>query len=36
MTTSSVRQVAPWRAISAGASATFVGIGLARFVYTDP
>jgi predicted MFS family arabinose efflux permease len=34
MTTSSVRQVAPWRAISAGASATFVGIGLARFVYT--
>jgi hypothetical protein len=32
MTTSSVRQVAPWRAISAGAPATFVGIGLARFL----
>ncbi|WP_329360977.1 YbfB/YjiJ family MFS transporter [Streptomyces sp. NBC_01483] len=34
MTNSSIRQVAPWRAISAGASATFVGIGLARFVHT--
>ncbi|MEV7326361.1 YbfB/YjiJ family MFS transporter [Streptomyces sp. NPDC093970] len=34
MSVSSTAQVPPWRAISAGASASFVGIGLARFVYT--
>ncbi|MEV5148097.1 YbfB/YjiJ family MFS transporter [Streptomyces sp. NPDC052727] len=34
MTISPARQLPPWRAISAGASASFVGIGLARFVYT--